>query len=101
MTIPTESLSWHAETKTFSVFASDFGPIGSLRLSKFIPHGTDRTTNIGLFVVSHKTGKTARFYLDKEHVVDGELKSWYLRPTAESIRQTPELDGVLLIVYND
>ena len=56
----------------------------------------------GFTMKSAKTGKCADFYLERtDRDQDGDVTSWFFRPTPEAIQQNPGLLGTEVCILND
>lgn len=80
-------------------FASDFGSLAR-RPSLFTPIYDD-ACDIGCVLVNPNTGGEAVWYLHETHVDEGDVTSWELRPTPETLYRHPQLRGKALTIYND
>lgn len=62
----------------------------------------DDACDVGLKLVSDKTGKEVVFYLDTEdRDGENEIQGWRLKPTTESIRKVPECKDLTMLIIND
>lgn len=61
----------------------------------------DDACDVGIALRSHRTGAVTRWHLAEEHVRDGDITHWTLRPTTESVRQQPQIQHYKLTIYND
>ena len=57
--------------------------------------------DIGIVMISDKTGQEATFYLKDEVYNDGELVEYILKPTNETLRKFPRLEGYEVVILND
>lgn len=58
--------------------------------------------DIGLKLISDRTGKEAHFYLvETKRDVDNDVVEWELLPTTETKHKFPNLQGWKVIVLND
>lgn len=90
--------SYHKESKTFSAELSDFNG----RVRKFFGQIYDDACDVGLEVVSNKTGKSVKFYLSEEETdTEGELCLYRFLPLDEYVRKNPALAGMSVILFND
>lgn len=84
------------ETKTFSAFASDLG-----RSFCFDPIYKD-AADIGIKLVSAKTLEEGTYYLNYiEFDDEGDVVSWELLPTPETVRKHPQLKDTSVLLWND
>jgi hypothetical protein len=80
--LPLERFNWHPKDGSLTAFESD------LRSHKF--DGTypwlrqiwNDSCDIGIAIHSHVTHKVELFYLEKEHVRDGDLTHWTFKPVS-------------------
>lgn len=59
--------------------------------------------DIGLILVSHKTGAEATFYVDRVNRAlneERDIQSWVLKPTIETLRKIPQFAGWTISVFN-
>jgi len=92
--IVTGQMMWDAATKTFIAEMSEL----QARFEQIWPDSCD----IGFRVASSKTGKEARFFVDREvKNNEGEIEMWILKPVPEDIRRLPGLEGVMMKIFND
>lgn len=102
-TIPTFASSlftYNRETKTYIAEASTLqGPTSA---GAFFGQIYDDACDVGLRMASpHPAGK-ATFYLDQEHEDnEGDTTHWTFKPTSETLRRIPALNGVTVTVLND
>ena len=61
----------------------------------------DDACDLGVLVVSPRTGAEAVFYLASEDTDGEDVYGWRLRPTAETERRFPRLKGREILVIND
>lgn len=58
--------------------------------------------DIGFAMRSAKTGRIAYFCIETaERDREGDMYRWTFKPTSDSIRRNPNLEGVVVAVYND
>jgi hypothetical protein len=57
--------------------------------------------DVGLILVSDKTGDAATFYLHDVVKEDGDVIYWFLLPTSETIREFPRLKTSKIKIWND
>lgn len=91
--IRTELLSYNKDSKTFIGEASDFPNVKDFH--RIYPDACD----VGVTLVSHKTGKEADFVLN-EQPADDEGK-WEFEISHVSAKKHPGLKGAKLIIIND
>jgi len=79
-------------------FVADISDLGAFRFQRLY----DDAADVGLALLSSKTGKIALFYLQCEHTNgDGDITHWTLFPTKEAIKKNPGLAFVTMTIYND
>ena len=64
----------------------------------------DDACDVGLMIVSSKTGWAVTYYMDKEHRrddEDNEITHWTYLPTSKSLREVPACKGTSVTVFND
>jgi len=94
MHVRTEQFQWQPERKSFVAEASDFG--------KCFGFSQVSGNEIGIFLISARTQKTAGFKLvEKKYDVEGDLKFWRFLPISEDIARHPKLKDVSVIIFND
>lgn len=67
-------------------------------------HRIPNTNQIGLTVVSHRTGREATWCVIEEirsNDEDWELQGWKLVPIRETIQRIPILASTTMTIYND
>lgn len=93
--ISSDRFSFDAKTRLFTAEASD---LQNQHLNPLY----DDAADVGLVMVSSKTGKTVRYYMIHEtRGAENEIESWDYYPTTESIREVPECQGTSVTVFND
>lgn len=93
--ISSDRFSYDTKTKLFVTEASD---IQGQHLNPLY----DDVADVGLVMVSSKTGKLVRYYLAHEvRDGDGDIEAWDYHPTSESVREVPECQGTSVTVFND
>lgn len=90
---PSKKFNYDHDTNAFTAWASDLGPHMFDRIY-------DDACDIGLSIVSHKTGAVSTFYVDKEERNDGDIMAWHLKPTEGTVRRHPLLKDTTVIVFN-
>jgi hypothetical protein len=93
----TRLFTWDKDANRFITEASDlaangvdFGPV------------FDDAVDEGLIITSHRTGAEAKFYIS--YTVDGdhgEVVSWVLKPTNDTVRKMSWMADVDVVVLND
>jgi hypothetical protein len=87
-----------AHNKLFITEASDLAGVRDDIWETLYPDACD----IGLKLVSERTGKEAHFYLvDPVRDADNDVVEWELLPTTETKHKFPNLQGWKVIVLND
>jgi hypothetical protein len=84
--------------KEFSAESSDF-----CRRNKDLFHRLYQDAcDEGITIISTKTGVEVDYYIS-ECIEDneGDLLSWILIPTLESLRKTPLASGTSVVIFND
>lgn len=91
----TDQFHWDPKDRTFTQKAS------SLSLPLFRQIYQD-ACDLGITLVSARTGHPATFYVTGNDLdAHGELVGWTLLPTTQTPRESPELVGVKVIIFND
>ncbi len=85
---------WDAKRKEFTVEASELGENG-------IGQIYDDACDVGFTMVSARTGKMATFYVISSERCQGEVTGWTMKATVETLRKQPQLEGVIVRVFND
>jgi hypothetical protein len=88
----TELLTYDKKTKTFIGEASDFPNVSSFH--RIYPDACD----VGVTLISHKTGKEADFVLNEQLTGNGK---WEFEVSHISAKKHPSLHGAKLIIIND
>ena len=57
--------------------------------------------DVGLTLVSEKTGSEATYYVDEEHIENGEITHWTLYPTVETRKKYLQLARTSIVIWND
>lgn len=93
--ISSDRFTFDAATGLFTAEASD---IQDQHLNPLY----DDAADVGLVMVSSKTGKLVRYYMSREtRDNDGDIEAWDYHPTSESIREVPECQGTSVTIFND
>lgn len=93
--VETKQFTFTKNKSTFVAEASDLGTeFGPQRL---YPDAAD----VGLVLISSKTGKEAVYVFSDFEKRDGDLISWTYLPTKETLKQFPALRGTKVVIYND
>lgn len=83
------------DTNTFTGWASELG-------SRLFAPVYEDAADLGLTIVSGKTGSGATYYIaEEERDDDNDISLWKLMPTPETIRRLPLLKDTTVIVFND
>lgn len=64
----------------------------------------DDACDVGIALLSHRTGTVVRWYLQEGETVtdaEGEVVCWKLRPCSESLRLNPDVAHYTLHILND
>jgi hypothetical protein len=96
MAVSTDKFTWDSKNKKFIGEISEIGGVFERIFSD--------THDIGLRVISAKTGKEVRFCVHRTIVTnaeDGEIVKWVLRVAREDVRKFPQLKDVEMIIFND
>lgn len=95
MTVSSRQFSFNSTTKQLSAEISDLGPGAIIRVW---PDSCD----VGVEVVSEKTGAHVKFFVSHTHVdPEGDVQYYDLKPTPESLRKVPAVKGMSMILFND
>lgn len=98
MQATTKLFSYDRRTGRLVTEASNLGSAGQELFHRIYQDACDE----GITLISHKTGREAKFYLDQVHKDhDGDIQVWILRPTTETVRANPGLRGVTVHILND
>lgn len=91
-----EGISHSANKGILVCEASDIG------LQRFEPLYDD-ACDVGLALINPRNGSVTRWYLSETmvHPIEGEVMGWLLKPTSESVRKQPELQGYEFRIIND
>jgi hypothetical protein len=86
--------SYDSDSNAFSAWASE---LGSYMFKQLYEDACD----VGLEIVSCRTGAVSKFYLETEHVNDdNDITHWTLKPTTDTIRKFPLLKTATVTVFN-
>lgn len=78
-------------------FVADITDLGSRFVLLY-----DDAIDEGLALWNPRTGvQTVWYVADSTHDHEGDLTGWTLKPTAETLRKTPNLEGWTFTVFND
>lgn len=93
----TQSFDAFVETKTVSQEASTLGLKPGV-----LPYGRlyNDAADAGIKLVS-ETGVTSTWYLQEEQMSNGDVAGWIFKPTPETIRNEPKIDGWKVLIVND
>lgn len=95
MKLSTDQFSYDAKTKVFSAEISDFGQ--RTPFSRLYIDACDE----GIWLTSHRTGKTIRFYIAVvEHDRNEDIQSWGLLPVKQDVYGT-EAEECIMKIFND
>lgn len=87
------------DNKTFRAEISDLLKGGQFSVFGLI---YDDACDEGLTLVSHKTGKEAKFVVDYIHKdPEKDIMWWTLVPTRDTVRHLPSLCNTRVVIYND
>lgn len=97
MRIRTDQLSY--KDKVFSEEASTlFEGRRAFNWTRLYPDACD----VGVILLSHKTGKEVRYYLNDVHTdADNDVQYWELLPCTEDVRKHPGVEGTKILIWND
>jgi hypothetical protein len=90
----TEQFTYSGRSKLFFAEAAELRGVIFTRIY-------DDAADLGLYLHSSKTGSIATFYLESVDQVEGDILSWKLLPTIETVRAYPGLKDTSLIIIND
>lgn len=93
--ITTRQAPYSEKHHTFACEVSSLGPAFHFGLLY------DDACDVGVRLVSHKTGNEIPFVLDHIDEAEDEVHGWSLVPTKEALRQCPRLRGAQLLIFND
>lgn len=65
----------------------------NFRLSRIYQDSAD----VGMFIVSNKTGQELRFYLTQTEKREGDIIAWHFKADSRK----PELKNITAVVFND
>ena len=98
MNILSERFSYSPNEKQFLAESSDFCRANKGLFHRLYQDACDE----GITLISSRTGAEVDFYVDEYHKNnEGELISWLLRPTPESLRKVPFAKGTSVLILND
>lgn len=90
-----QQFDYDHDTNTFTAWASELG-------SRMFGQVFEGACDVGLSIVSGKTGSEAVFYIaETEKDDDNDISAWRLKPTDATVRQFPLLKDTTVIVFND
>ncbi len=93
--VSSNRFTWIAATREFVAELSD---LRGVEFERAYPDACD----MGLRIISEQTGEEAVFVVEKEQRNhEGELEYIQLKPTRESVRQSPNLRGTKMTLFND
>lgn len=100
-TVGTRMFSVNKEDKSFTADISDFhGGLFDL-CQRIYPDASDD----GFQTESSRSGQLATFYFEEEFyhgpIHERELAGWKFKPTTETIKKLPHLDGWEVVIFND
>lgn len=94
MNIRVEKFSWHSESKTFAIDASEVGPVG-IEMFHQLPHAGQ---GIGIIngdkVVEYEL-------LETVPGEPGTIVAWTLVPTTVTVRKHPKTAATKVTIFND
>lgn len=101
MRVQSSRFTYCKDSKTFVAEVSDFGC--DFNFEPLYENVFGTTSNeVGIVLVSAKTGEEARFTLNNQMVdAEGELQGWELLPTVETAERCPGLAGAKVVILND
>jgi hypothetical protein len=92
--ISTKQFLYNKQAKTFQAEVSELG-------NPFVRIFND-ACDIGIVLISHLTMAESKWYVTRELFDnEGDLTSWFLKPTPETIRKMPALANHEMFIYND
>jgi hypothetical protein len=93
MPTSTKQLSFKPDTNMF------YGDLSECPLIRIYPDACD----LGLELLSERTGEVAKFAVcgEDRDPNENELMAIYLKPTAETLRRLPRLNGCRITLFND
>ena len=98
MKILSERFTYSPNEKQFSAESSDFCRGNRGLFHRIYEDACDE----GITLISSKTGTEVDYYIDEEiENGEGELLSWLLKPTQQSIRKSPAATGTSVLIFND
>lgn len=96
-TVATTQCTYHRETSTLVIEASDICRAGEQMFMQIYPDACDE----GLILIG-KTGREYRYVvIEHRRDTEGDSQFWTLAPTALTARQFPECCGIKLQIFND
>lgn len=99
MRASTQQFYFDTPTKHFVTEASELSQGGRIDMFHRI---YDDAMDVGLVLVSHRTGREATYYLHEEkRNSDRDLMVWILLPTPQTLRKMPEVAGTEIHILND
>ena len=99
MRITSVHFNYDTKTKTFSEEISTLtGGNYSIPWSRLYQDACD----VGIFLVSERTGKVVRYYLaETKQDREGDIQYWMLVPVSEDVRKNPGAMGTKIMIWND
>lgn len=91
---PSDRFTYNASDKTFTAEASDLQDNHLQRIY-------DDACDVGLTIVSTKTGIAITYYMEAEYYREGELTHWVYLPLTEDVRKHPSAEGTSVTIFND
>lgn len=90
-----QQFDYDHDTNTFTAWASELG-------SRMFGQLFEDACDVGLTIVSGRTGSISSFYISEEQRDDdNDISAWYLKPTNETVKRFPLLKDATVVVFND
>lgn len=93
MPVSSDRFCYNRDTKTMSAEVSDLGDVWV----QAYPDAAD----MGIEIISSRTGKSVMFVVHEEKWNDGDLLYWVLKAVKNPRNHAPIFDQLTVVVYND
>ena len=90
-------------TKQFNVYPDEKKFVAEAsQLGRFLERIYPDACDLGFVLESARTGKESKWYVNVTQTNDdGDVELWDCRPTRETLRKFPQLDGWKVVIFND
>jgi len=92
----------HSANKSMSAELSEICNPQGFMFEIFSKDHNGKAMDVGITMKSHRTGIVTRWFVSK-YVRDGEgdITAWELSPAIGTVMNQPQLDGWMIIIFND